>query len=143
MTHWYTNTNARKKVEKIIKKSEREKREARKNRERVRLLYAGSGVLIRWKEVVSWRYTKRRPIEGAEGRQSSHLALKRRLRASFHSSSSFFLFLLFPFDPSFASAHPSRSPSFVFQLHAWPILRPSSTTSSSSPPRPLRVCPPR
>ena len=33
-----------KKVEKIIKKSEREKREARKNRERVRLLYAESGL---------------------------------------------------------------------------------------------------
>lgn len=50
--------------------------------------------------VLDARREERRPIEGAEGRQSSHLALKRRLRALFHSSirpppsSSFFPSLL-------------------------------------------------
>lgn len=40
-----TPMSEKKKAEETAKKSEREKREARKNRERVRLLYAGSGGL--------------------------------------------------------------------------------------------------
>lgn len=64
------------------KEKEREWERERIVRESGCCVPAGSGVLIRWKEVLCvGGCTKRRPIEAAEGRQSLHLTLKRRLRA--------------------------------------------------------------
>lgn len=137
----------------------REREGSRENRERVRLLYAvpGSGVLIRWKEVLScWWMHEEETIEGAEGRQSSHLALKRRLRASFHSSFLLPPFILLALPPSVSLRSflsivirlsvPFSRARFARLRALRRLFRPSSGTYSPtffSPPRSLRVCPPR
>ena len=106
-----TKKKKKKRQERKVKENERfkerKRKKRRKNRERVRLLYAaGSGGLNKVERggfVLVDARRERRPIEGAEGRQSSHLALKRRLRALFHSfypSSSSSFVSSFSFDPS-------------------------------------------
>ena len=71
---------------------EREREREKKGKKSVResgCTLAGSGGLNKVERggfvPVDARRERRKPIEGAEGRQSSHLALKRRLRALFHS----------------------------------------------------------
>lgn len=119
-----TERMGRRNMPKRGRKNERKKKKERIVRESGCCVPVGSGVLIRWKEVLCvGGCTKRRPIEAAEGRQSLHLTLKRRLRA-LPGSSPFLLplgFLSFSLPASF---RPAPLPS--------------------SPPSPLlRVCPPR
>lgn len=129
----------KKRQERKVKENEQERKIERTVRESGCCMLAGSGVLIRWKEVVScWMHEEERLIEGAEGRQSSHLALKRRLRALFHSS--FFLLLsflvpslLFHFDPSFTSSSLFQPLSF-----SWFALLSTLRRFFVHPPAPLR-----
>lgn len=102
----------------------RERKRRGRGRERESCVPAESGVLIRWKEMLCvGGCTKRRPIEAAEGRQSLHLTLKRRLRALLGSSP-----FLLPLD--------------FLSLSLPASFRPAPLPSSP-PSLLLRVCPPR
>ena len=92
---------------------------------------------------VDARRERRKPIEGAEGRQSSHLALKRRLRALFHSffppSSSSFSFV-----PSFSRLSHSilfDTLSLSLSLSLVPLLVSRSTLHAPTIPRPSSAAP--
>lgn len=114
----------------MSKRGRKNERKRKKERERIVresgcCVPAGSGVLIRWKEVLCvGGCTKRRPIEAAEGRQSLHLTLKRRLRAL----------------PGLLSLSPTSLSFLSLSLPA--SFRPAPLPSSP-PSLLLRVCPPR
>lgn len=101
----------------MSKRGRKNERKRKKERERIVresgcCVPAGSGVLIRWKEVLCvGGCTKRRPIEAAEGRQSLHLTLKRRLRALPGSSP-----FLLPLSASSPSPFPLRFVRHLFHL---------------------------